>query len=181
MSVFRALHYNEHSRVTKKFAIRNSMKNSLILLSALLLQACSYTANIVLFNNADSDLVLCNRELQDDCVAIASREVGRIDMISNNPDTFRYSITSGSFSGKYTLILSTDIDYISKVYCLKTNASFCDIAVQFNADNKCYLRFPKIFWPADVDWLEYVSAEHGKWTEWINFKRTANTIGVQCC
>ncbi|HBE17944.1 MAG TPA: amine oxidase [Cyanobacteria bacterium UBA11149] len=40
--------------------------------------------------------------------------------------------------------------------------------------NKCYLRFPKVFWPADVDWLEYVSERHGEWTEWVSFKRAAN-------
>lgn len=39
--------------------------------------------------------------------------------------------------------------------------------------NKCYLRFPRAFWPHDVDWLEYVSAEHGMWTEWVSFQRAA--------
>lgn len=37
--------------------------------------------------------------------------------------------------------------------------------------NKCYLRFPKAFWPHDVDWLEYVSSPHGEWTEWVSFQR----------
>jgi monoamine oxidase len=40
--------------------------------------------------------------------------------------------------------------------------------------NKCYLRFKEAFWPADVDWLEHVSAKHGVWTEWVSFKRAAN-------
>lgn len=40
--------------------------------------------------------------------------------------------------------------------------------------NKCYLRFPDVFWSADVDWLEYISASHGEWTEWVNFNRAAN-------
>ncbi len=38
--------------------------------------------------------------------------------------------------------------------------------------NKCFLQFPKIFWPDDVDWLEYISQEHGEWTEWVSFART---------
>jgi monoamine oxidase len=38
--------------------------------------------------------------------------------------------------------------------------------------NKCYLRFPEIFWPDDVDWLEYIAEEHGEWTEWVSFART---------
>lgn len=40
--------------------------------------------------------------------------------------------------------------------------------------NKCYLRFSDAFWPADVDWLEYIPARHGEWTEWVSFKRVAN-------
>lgn len=38
--------------------------------------------------------------------------------------------------------------------------------------NKCYLRFPEVFWPNDVDWLEYIAEEHGEWTEWVSFART---------
>lgn len=38
--------------------------------------------------------------------------------------------------------------------------------------NKCYLRFPKVFWPNNVDWLEYIAEEHGEWTEWVSFVRT---------
>lgn len=39
--------------------------------------------------------------------------------------------------------------------------------------NKCYLRFERAFWPADVDWLEYVSPRRGEWTEWVSFTRAA--------
>ena len=40
--------------------------------------------------------------------------------------------------------------------------------------NKCYLRFSKVFWPTDVDWLEYIPANPGEWTEWVSFKQVAN-------
>lgn len=40
--------------------------------------------------------------------------------------------------------------------------------------NKCYLRFPHVFWAADADWLEHIPAQHGVWTEWVSFKRAAN-------
>jgi monoamine oxidase len=39
--------------------------------------------------------------------------------------------------------------------------------------NKCYLRFERVFWPDDVDWLEYVSPQHGEWTQWVSFQRVA--------
>lgn len=37
--------------------------------------------------------------------------------------------------------------------------------------NKCYLRFERAFWPEEMDWLEYVAAKHGEWTEWVSFQR----------
>lgn len=39
--------------------------------------------------------------------------------------------------------------------------------------NKCYLRFSKVFWPKDIDWLEYIPINHGVWTEWVSFARVA--------
>lgn len=38
--------------------------------------------------------------------------------------------------------------------------------------NKCYLRFPSIFWPNDVDWLEYIPGKHGEWTEWVSYAKS---------
>lgn len=38
--------------------------------------------------------------------------------------------------------------------------------------NKCYLRFAEAFWPADVDWIEYIPERPGEWTEWVSFMRT---------
>lgn len=40
--------------------------------------------------------------------------------------------------------------------------------------NKCFLRFSTAFWPADVDWMEYVPATHGAWPQWVSLKRVAN-------
>lgn len=40
--------------------------------------------------------------------------------------------------------------------------------------NKCYLRFPRVFWPDDVDWLECITAKHGEWVEWVSFVRAVN-------
>ncbi|MEZ7812911.1 MAG: NAD(P)/FAD-dependent oxidoreductase [Paracoccaceae bacterium] len=35
--------------------------------------------------------------------------------------------------------------------------------------NKIWLRFDKIFWPRDVDWMQWLSDEDGLWAEWMNF------------
>lgn len=37
--------------------------------------------------------------------------------------------------------------------------------------NKCFLRFPRAFWPTEVDWIERVPERHGEWTEWVSFVR----------
>ncbi|ARF59219.1 hypothetical protein B1H19_03630 [Streptomyces gilvosporeus] len=38
--------------------------------------------------------------------------------------------------------------------------------------NKCYLRFPKVFWP-DTDWMTHVPDvdKYGQWEQWINISR----------
>lgn len=40
--------------------------------------------------------------------------------------------------------------------------------------DKCYLRFPKQFWP-DTDWLTYVPSEEksGQWAQWVNYARVS--------
>ncbi|MFI1154665.1 flavin monoamine oxidase family protein [Streptomyces sp. NPDC020817] len=39
--------------------------------------------------------------------------------------------------------------------------------------NKCYLRFPRTFWP-NTEWLGYVppATRYGQWAQWINVTRT---------
>ncbi len=37
--------------------------------------------------------------------------------------------------------------------------------------NKCCLRFERVFWPTDADWLEHIPSERGRWTEWVSFAR----------
>lgn len=38
--------------------------------------------------------------------------------------------------------------------------------------NKCYLKFPKVFWPDDVDWIESIPHDHGQWAEWVSFAKS---------
>ncbi|MEZ4640019.1 MAG: FAD-dependent oxidoreductase [Caldilineaceae bacterium] len=37
--------------------------------------------------------------------------------------------------------------------------------------NKCYLRFPAVFWDDEFDWLGYLSLEPGRWQEWVSLAR----------
>jgi monoamine oxidase len=40
--------------------------------------------------------------------------------------------------------------------------------LQMGTLNKLYLRFPRIFWPAEADMLGYISERKGEWAEWLN-------------
>ncbi|MCW1966830.1 MAG: FAD-dependent oxidoreductase [Anaerolineae bacterium] len=44
-------------------------------------------------------------------------------------------------------------------------------ALKMGVLNKCYLRFPKVFWESKYDWMEYVSPKAGEWVEWVSFAR----------
>lgn len=41
--------------------------------------------------------------------------------------------------------------------------------------NKHFLRFDTVFWPKDIDWHEYLSAEKGRWSEWVSFAKVDDT------
>lgn len=37
--------------------------------------------------------------------------------------------------------------------------------------NKTCLRFPRIAWPQDVDWIEWLGPQRGLWAEWVSLAR----------
>lgn len=39
--------------------------------------------------------------------------------------------------------------------------------------NKCWLRFPRLAWPDDVDWIEWLGPDDGYWAEWVSLARAA--------
>lgn len=38
--------------------------------------------------------------------------------------------------------------------------------------NKCWLRFERISWPVDVDWIGWLGPQGGYWGEWVSLART---------
>lgn len=42
--------------------------------------------------------------------------------------------------------------------------------------NKAYLKFDKIFWPKELDWLEYLSPDAGHWVEWVSFAKLGTPV-----
>ena len=45
--------------------------------------------------------------------------------------------------------------------------------LQMGVLNKCYLRFEKVLWPTDIDWMEVLPQKPGHWTEWVSFMQAA--------
>ncbi len=39
--------------------------------------------------------------------------------------------------------------------------------------NKCYLRFDRVAWPSDCDWLQWSGPVAGEWAEWIDMAHVA--------
>jgi monoamine oxidase len=37
--------------------------------------------------------------------------------------------------------------------------------------NKCWLRFDRVAWPADVDWIEWAGPIPGAWSQWLSLAR----------
>jgi monoamine oxidase len=38
--------------------------------------------------------------------------------------------------------------------------------------NKCWLRFDRVHWPDDVDWIGWLGPDPGFWAEWVSLART---------
>ncbi len=38
--------------------------------------------------------------------------------------------------------------------------------------NKCWLRFDRVHWPDDVDWIGWLGPKAGYWAEWVSLART---------
>ena len=39
--------------------------------------------------------------------------------------------------------------------------------------NKCWLRFDRIAWPDDVDWIEWLGPKDGLWSQWVSLAQAA--------
>jgi len=40
--------------------------------------------------------------------------------------------------------------------------------------NKCWLRFDRIAWPDDVDWIEWLGPRDGSWAQWVSLARATS-------
>ena len=45
--------------------------------------------------------------------------------------------------------------------------------LQMGLLNKCWLRFDRVAWPEDVDWIEWLGPTPGAWAQWVSLARAA--------
>lgn len=45
-------------------------------------------------------------------------------------------------------------------------------ALRMGLLNKCWLRFDRVHWPGDVDWIGWLGPRAGHWGEWVSLART---------
>jgi monoamine oxidase len=101
--------------------------------------------------------------------------VNRIDWSS---DAVKVLTSRGEYSADKVLVTlplgalkSGKVEFVPQLPRTKSNAIS---KLEMGHLNKCYLRFPEVFWPKDVDWLEYIPRDHGTWTEWVSFANAAD-------
>ena len=63
-----------------------------------------------------------------------------------------------------------DVRFVPELPAVKRNAI---ARLGMGTLDKCYLKFPEVFWNEDADWLEYIPDTPGAWTEWVSFHRVA--------
>ena len=54
---------------------------------------------------------------------------------------------------------------------LPTNKTQAITKLGMGVLNKCVLRFSRVFWAENYDWLGYVSTLNGQWAEWVSLSR----------
>ncbi len=42
--------------------------------------------------------------------------------------------------------------------------------------SKSFFRFEKAFWPSNIDWHEYLSAQPGRWGQWVSFAKAGAPV-----
>lgn len=47
-------------------------------------------------------------------------------------------------------------------------------ALRMGLLNKCWLRFDRVAWPDDVDWIEWVGPRDGFWAQWVSLAHAAS-------
>jgi monoamine oxidase len=55
---------------------------------------------------------------------------------------------------------------------LKRNRQRAIDGLEMGLLNKCWLRFDRIFWPEDVDWIDYLGPVENLWADWMSGVRS---------
>ncbi|BFM12667.1 hypothetical protein R50072_28200 [Simiduia litorea] len=112
------------------------MKHLSLIILSLTLSGCSFVVDIMLFNNTDSSIEVCNiNNSEHPCVPIASHEMGSVAMINSvKTDSWIYRI-----NGKvYGFSFGTYPEHASEVYCKGFIQKRCAIPLQLEPSGLLY-------------------------------------------
>jgi monoamine oxidase len=95
-----------------------------------------------------------------------------VQQLSYNGRGVQARTGQGEYSGKYALVtLPLGVLQSGKVSFKPGLPAEKREAIQslgMGVLNKLYLRFERPLWPEDLEWLEYIPAQKGRWAEWLN-------------
>lgn len=112
------------------------MKHLPIILICLMFGGCSFVVELIVFNNTDASIEICNIYNSDrPCVEIASRDVGTVPMINDKKsDSWAYMIDKKIYRFEF----GTYPEHASEVYCKGIIQKRCAIPLQFESSGLLY-------------------------------------------
>ena len=105
-----------------------------------ILSGCSFLVSMVLFNNSDSTITVCNlNHTNIACQSIKPDTFEKVLLVSDKQSyAWRYSIDNGGETKKYSFVLGAYPEHASNVYCKGILQKKCDYAIQYEQNGKLY-------------------------------------------
>jgi monoamine oxidase len=101
-----------------------------------------------------------------------------VQSITRTPSGVSIATSKGTFDGSFAVVtLPLGVLKQGNVVFnppLPSTKSASISRLNMSVLNKCYLRFPRVFWDSQPDLLGYVNSARGQWCEWLNMYHYTN-------
>lgn len=121
--------------------MRNHMIKLLTtLIIAATLSGCSFLAEVILFNNSNSRIEVCNlNHANQNCQTIEPKSSNKVLLVADRKvNTWRYSIATPNIEGIYSFVFEPYPAQASNIYCQGFFMKKCDIPLQYESDGLLY-------------------------------------------
>ena len=102
----------------------------------------------------------------------------RVEDIAREAEELRLTLAGGDSLKAAAAIVTVPLGVLQKG-ALRFAAPLSDAkrraiaGLRMGLLNKCWLRFERVAWPDDVDWIEWLGPKDGVWAEWLSLAHTA--------